>query len=394
MNFLYILEEHENGPSGVVNVVKNKISNWKKSDFIYLLLNKNHWAKKEFLKIKRKNLKIIVLDFNISHEINFSIRAINKFSLINKFIRFFLFPFEFYLNLKVYLYFKKILRQYSIDVIFSHNGGWPGGILNRLILLSALYFKNMKKFLIIHNFSVRENFFNFLFIKLNDFVINSIDTNIITVSHSCKKSLRTHNKLKNISVIYNGINKNELKKKYKKKNTKKINISYFGKIHKRKGIDLLVKASNEITFKYLNINIYGDGDKIYKKDLKDLKKGNYKLNFHKSVSNIQKYMDEADIVVLPSIEFESFGMILIEAMRQKKPVICSNHGGMKEIVKNNINGLLFKNRDYEDLKRKLILLINSKLKRNILGNRGYIIFLKKFENKIFLEKYKKICNGK
>ena len=105
-------------------------------------------------------------------------------------------------------------------------------------------------------------------------------------------------------------------------------------------------------------------------------------------------MDEADIVVLPSIEFESFGMILIEAMRQKKPVICSNHGGMKEIVKNNINGLLFKNRDYEDLKRKLILLINSKLKRNILGNRGYIIFLKKFENKIFLEKYKKICNGK
>ena len=221
MNFLYILEEHESGPSGVVNVVKNKISNWKKSDFIYLVLNKNHWAKKEFLKIKRKNLKIIVLDFNISHEINFCIRAINKSFFINKFIRFLILPLEFYLNLKVYLYFKKILKQYSIDIIFSHNGGWPGGILNRLILLSALYFKNIKKFLIIHNFPARENFFNFLFIKLNDFIINFIGTNIITVSQSCKTSLRTQNKLNNIKVIYNGINKNELKKKYKKKYKKK-----------------------------------------------------------------------------------------------------------------------------------------------------------------------------
>ena len=40
------------------------------------------------------------------------------------------------------------------------------------------------------------------------------------------------------------------------------------------------------------------------------------------------------------------------------PVICSNSGGMKEIVRNNINGLIFKNKNIEDLKKKLSILIN------------------------------------
>ena len=70
MNFLYILEENESGPSGVVSVVKNKIINWSESDSIYLLINKDHWAFKEFSKIKKKNFKIIKLKFSTSNEVN------------------------------------------------------------------------------------------------------------------------------------------------------------------------------------------------------------------------------------------------------------------------------------------------------------------------------------
>ncbi len=390
MNYLYILEEHEKGPSGVVNVVKNKILNWNKEDYIYLVLNKNHWAKKEFLNIKRKNLKIVNLNFNISHEININRRTINNFLFISKFFRLFLLPYEFYLNYKVFLYFRKIIKKYSIDVIFSHNGGWPGGILNRLVLLSAVYFKNVKKFIVIHNFPVKKNFFNFIFIKLNNFIIKKLNADIITVSKSCKKSLLNEIKLNKIKVIYNGIDKNDLKKKYKKKNKKNFNISYFGKIQRRKGLDLLIKASNGIEMNNLNINIYGNGEENYKKELKSLKNGMYKLNFHNYLPKIYQFIDEADIVVLPSIEFESFGMVLIEAMRQKKPIVCSNHGGMKEIVKNNVNGFLFKNKNYQDLQSKLLLLIHSKSKRKIFGKNGYTIFKRNFENNIFLESYKNL----
>ena len=83
-------------------------------------------------------------------------------------------------------------------------------------------------------------------------------------------------------------------------------------------------------------------------------------------------------------------MVLIEAMRQKVPVICSNSGGMKEIVRNNINGLIFKNKNIEDLKKKLSILISSKNKRREFGKKGYLTFKNKFTNKIFIKEYQKI----
>ena len=75
----------------------------------------------------------------------------------------------------------------------------------------------------------------------------------------------------------------------------------------------------------------------YKKKLiiKNIQK-KFILNFYKPVPNITKFLSLTDILILPSIKGESFGMVLIEAMRQKVPVICSDSGGMKEIVKNNI----------------------------------------------------------
>ena len=118
------------------------------------------------------------------------------------------------------------------------------------------------------------------------------------------------------------------------------------------------------------------------------------MNFYKPVSDITKLLSLTDILVLPSIKFESFGMVLIEAMRQKVPVICSNSGGMKEIVKNNKNGLVFKNKDIKDLKKKLSILISSNNKRKEFGEKGYLTFKNKFSNKIFIKEYQKLSYAK
>jgi len=67
---------------------------------------------------------------------------------------------------------------------------------------------------------------------------------------------------------------------------------------------------------------------------------------------------------------------------------------MKEIVKNNINGLIFKNNNINDLKKKVLILINSKIKRKKFGKKGYSIFKNKFTNKIFIKEYQKLSYGK
>ena len=394
MNFLYILEENESGPSGVVSVVKNKILNWNELDMIYLLINRDHWALNEFSKIKRKNFKIIRPKFLTSHEFNLSYKKRINSWLISKVLRFILLPYEILINLKVFFYLRQVINSNSIDIIFNHNGGWPGGILNRIGLLSSIG-NNIKNYLIIHNYPVKKNFLNYSFLKLNSLLVNSIKPKIITVSNSCKKELIAHSHFQKIKVIYNGIDINFERSKKLNVKSKQIQISYFGKIQERKGLHLIVEALNDVRFKNIVLNIYGDGDEAYKKKLimKNTQK-KINLNFYKAVPNITKFLSLTDILILPSIKFESFGMVLIEAMRQKVPVICSDSGGMKEIVKNNINGLTFKNNNINDLKKKLLILVNSKNKRKEFGKKGYLTFKDKFTNKIFIKEYQKLSYEK
>ncbi len=394
MKLLFILEENEPKPSGVISVVKNKIENWKSSDFIYVLINKNHWAYNELKKIKRKNYKLIKLNFLISDEINIYLKQKINFDIGYKLIRFFFIPLEFYLNLKLLFYLKKLLKLNSIETIFSHNGGWPGGILNRISLISSTYM-NINRILIIHNYPVKKNLFNYFLIKFNALIVKLLNVKVITVSKNCKSALVLYSGLKKIKVIYNGISqKINLNKKIKRK-TKKIHLNYFGKIEYRKGLHILIGALNNIGLNDIVLNIYGDGDLNYKKKLKFLKKNNnYGLNFYKPISDITKVLKETDILILPSIQFESFGMVLIEAMRQQVPIICSNSGGMTEIVKNEKNGLTFKNNNSNDLKKKLVTLIKSNSKRKKFGKEGYKIFIKKFTNKNFLNEYQKLIYEK
>ena len=65
---------------------------------------------------------------------------------------------------------------------------------------------------------------------------------------------------------------------------------------------------------------------------------------------------------MPTTDIESFGLVAIEGMLSKKPVIASNHGGLKEIVIHNTTGLLFEPNNASDLKKSIeSLLINQNL---------------------------------
>jgi glycosyltransferase involved in cell wall biosynthesis len=63
---------------------------------------------------------------------------------------------------------------------------------------------------------------------------------------------------------------------------------------------------------------------------------------------LPKYYALCDMCVVPSL-FESFGLVVLEAMSMKKPVVATNVGGIPEIIKNNINGLLVKPNDTDAL---------------------------------------------
>ncbi|MCU1335637.1 MAG: glycosyltransferase [Bryobacterales bacterium] len=68
-------------------------------------------------------------------------------------------------------------------------------------------------------------------------------------------------------------------------------------------------------------------------------------------SEVRRQMQSARFLVCPSIWYESFGMIIVEAFSTGLPVIASNLGAMAELVEHERTGLLFTPGDPADLAR-------------------------------------------
>jgi glycosyltransferase involved in cell wall biosynthesis len=108
-------------------------------------------------------------------------------------------------------------------------------------------------------------------------------------------------------------------------------------------------------------------------------------------NDIWTIWDACDIAVIPSIEPEPFGMVALEAMAAKKPIIAASHGGVKEIVVDKVTGLLIKPGDSTDLAKKISTLTNNHSFRKTLGENGYVRLTEMFNLDSFIKKISKQC---
>ena len=77
-----------------------------------------------------------------------------------------------------------------------------------------------------------------------------------------------------------------------------------------------------------------------------------------------------DVLVLPSVWPEPFGLVLLEAMASGKPVIATRHGGPLEIVVEDETGLLVPPGDVEELAAAMTALLADADLRQTMGGRG------------------------
>ena len=103
--------------------------------------------------------------------------------------------------------------------------------------------------------------------------------------------------------------------------------------------------------------------------------GHVRFEEYREVGNFYR---ACDIFVMPStyIEFpypdvEGFGIAFLEANACKKPVIGSDSGGMRDAVEDGVSGLIAKAGDVEDLKEKILTLLDNPEYAAQLGEQGY-----------------------
>jgi glycogen(starch) synthase len=161
-----------------------------------------------------------------------------------------------------------------------------------------------------------------------------------------------------------------------------LRLLFVGRLEPRKGIDLLLEVAGRLLPRfprvYLDIvgndTLPGPDGRSYRA-LFETDPGSAgirdRVRFHGEVSEdaLRGFYRACDVFVAPS-RFESFGLILLEAMMFAKPVVCCRTGGMPEVVADGETALLAEPGDAASLERCLERLIEDPALRQRLGTAG------------------------
>lgn len=147
-----------------------------------------------------------------------------------------------------------------------------------------------------------------------------------------------------------------------------------GKLHKEKGYDDLLEVMKIIQDRGYNyqLEIVGDGYEMENiiKQITDLKLKNILISGLTKHEEVINKIKTSSLFVMTS-HTESFGIGLLEAMSCGVPIIAFDEAeAARELIKNDINGYLIKNRDCQKMAMKIIALMDDYELRYNLGTCG------------------------
>ena len=165
--------------------------------------------------------------------------------------------------------------------------------------------------------------------------LNKVDR-IIAVSNAAKRFIQYFTDREDILVIPNGVDIKRFKPKEKKEFGK--NLLYVGRIVPKKGLHVLLYAMKKVVEKddEVKLRIAGKGRLLpLMRSLSKMLDIDDNVEFLGYVpdKNLPELYRSSDLLILPSITGESFGITLLEAMASGLPVIGTNVGGVPEIIK-------------------------------------------------------------
>lgn len=298
-----------------------------------------------------------------------------------------------------YMSARKLIKKYKPDILHAH---WliPQGIL-------AVFLKKIYKIPLVVTVHGSDLF------PLKNPVFKSLQKTVLENCDACTvNSVATKNEIiarfpqfKNkIIIIPMGVDVKKFSaktankpKKYKNKKM----ILFVGRLNEQKGVEYLIKSVPYIKKNHPSIKLLIIGEGSYRTHLENVARS---LNVRKNAdflwgiphSKITDYYRMSDIFVLPSITSrigtEGLGLVLLEAMAAKAPVIGTNTGGIRYIIKNMQNGILVDEKNPKQIADGISLLLsNSKLRAKITKN-AFKFVNKNYSWNIVVKKFDKLYN--
>lgn len=287
-------------------------------------------------------------------------------------------------------------KEYKIEYIYSNT-------LAVLLGFFYCFFHNTKHIWHVHEIIESPR----VFTKAFRFFLNN-KTNTVLL-HNSIATCNFWNCKGNNQVIWNGIasfseitlTEKELIRSNVFKAENEIVLALVGRISRWKGQLLLLETFSDLIKTHTNIKLVYIGSPPPNQEhfLNTLKEQIVKNKVDANVEiipfqeNINQLWQCIDIAVVPSTEPEPFGMVAIEAMMAKKPVVAANHGGLTEIVLHNETGFLVEPNNSLALKNALEeLIVNTEL-RVTFGENGFQRAKENFSIENYVQKIEDILEN-
>lgn len=156
-------------------------------------------------------------------------------------------------------------------------------------------------------------------------------------------------------------------------------ILFVGGLEPRKGLEFLVMAMAKVKAEVAGTRLIAVAKTGFKgtdqvetfRRLAESLGVNKSIEFHESVSQqrLLSFYSDCDVLVLPSMN-EGWGLSLMEAMACGKPVVASRVGGVPELVRDGIDGILVEPADVRALSDAIVKLLRDKGLRKRMGRAG------------------------
>lgn len=281
-----------------------------------------------------------------------------------------------------YTALNRFLKQQQIDIIIDVD------VLLSLYTLPQKLFTNIKvisweHFNFYSNNLKNRNRARRLAAKFSDLIIVLNKTDMASYRKSIKK-------IKNIHYIYNPA---VCKRETKSDTSGKVVIAV-GRLCFQKNFSALLGIWKRVSqeAKDWNLLIIGSGEEkneLEKRIIDDKIKNVKIIPF---TSDIELYYEQASIYVMTS-RYEGFPMVLLEAQKKGLPLISFDcPTGPSEIIINNRNGFLIPNNDAEEMKIKMLTLMNDESLRKKMSDNA-VKDANRFELDVIINEWCKVLNN-
>lgn len=161
---------------------------------------------------------------------------------------------------------------------------------------------------------------------------------------------------------------------------------FVGRLEKLKGLQDVIQLFKE--YQHADLLIAGNG--TYQKKLQELADGSPQIKFlgTQSYEELHNLYRGAVAVIVPSLCYETFGQIIVEAFAHKTPVIVNDIGALRELVRESDGGLLYRNNS--EMLKAMELFRTNEVMRSEFGKKGYAAYLKYWTEESHFEQYFKL----